>query len=144
MDKMVQMASEYNSLSAAHAYIVGYTYRKMVYFNTIHHLPTELMSCEMASRGAGYSLRLRVRKAMKAGLLPTATCLGSADILTGDGYNKGEWFEKAVTEFFGQEWHKDNVPFTKAGDINVNGVEIQIKFDAATFASEATLRSLRR
>ena len=30
-------------------------------------------------------------------------------------------------------------PFTKCGDIRVNGVEIQIKFDGATFTNEKTL-----
>jgi hypothetical protein len=57
-------------------------------------------------------------------------------------YNKGEIFEKLVTENFGQEWTKDNVPFTKGGDLTVNGIAYQIKFEKATFTNEKTLARL--
>lgn len=54
-------------------------------------------------------------------------------------YNKGEIFEKMVTEYFNQEWKKDNVPFTEDGDLTVNGKAFQIKFEKATFTNEKTL-----
>ena len=59
-------------------------------------------------------------------------CLGDEDILSATGYNKGENFEKAVTEYFNQVWHKDTVPFWEAGDITLDGKEVQIKLDSAT------------
>ena len=59
-------------------------------------------------------------------------------------YNKGEIFEKMVTEYFGQEWEKDNVPFTEDGDITVNGVAYQIKFQKATFCNEKSIANLER
>ena len=54
-------------------------------------------------------------------------------------YNRGEIFEKLVTEFYGQKWEKDNVPFTDDGDLTVNGIAYQIKFQKATFTSEKQL-----
>jgi hypothetical protein len=63
-------------------------------------------------------------------------------MLIDEKYNKGEMFEKAVTEYYGQEWQKDNVPFHKAGDINVGGVEIQIKFEKAALATSKTIEKL--
>lgn len=57
-------------------------------------------------------------------------------------YNKGEIFEKLVTEYFAQEWTKDNIPFTEAGDIEINGKAYQIKFEKATFTNEKTLAKM--
>ena len=54
-------------------------------------------------------------------------------------YNRGEIYEKIVTEFFGKEWEKDNVPYTEAGDLEVNGIAYQIKFEKATFVNEKGL-----
>lgn len=54
-------------------------------------------------------------------------------------YNRGEIFEKMVTELNGQEWEKDNVPFTDDGDLTVDGIAYQIKFEKATFTSEKQL-----
>ena len=47
-----------------------------------------------------------------------------------------------MTESFGQVWEKDNVPFTEDGDLTVNGIAYQIKFEKATFTNEKTLARL--
>ena len=49
-----------------------------------------------------------------------------------------------VTEHFGQTWEKDNVPFTKDGDITVNGTAYQIKFQKATFCNEKSIANLEK
>ena len=54
-------------------------------------------------------------------------------------YNRGEIFEKLITEHFGQVWTKDNIPFTEAGDIEVDGIAYQVKFEKATFINEAQM-----
>ena len=52
-------------------------------------------------------------------------------------------FEKMVYEFYGQEFRgKDNVPFHKAGDITINGKEIQIKYLHARICYDKTLKKL--
>jgi hypothetical protein len=100
------------------------------------------LNVEEASRNQGDNLRLRLKKAQKQSLAKKAICLGSADVLTADKYNKGENFEKVVTEYYGQEWEKDNIPFTKAGDVEVNGIAYQIKFEKATFTNEKSLMKM--
>jgi hypothetical protein len=58
-------------------------------------------------------------------------------------YNKGVMFEKLVYEMNGQEFRgKDNVRFTEAGDITVNGKEIQVKYGRARVCYDKTLRKL--
>ena len=59
-------------------------------------------------------------------------------------YNKGEIFEKLMTEHYGQTWVKDSVPFTKDGDLTVDGVAYQIKYESATFTNEKTLMNLTK
>jgi hypothetical protein len=71
-------------------------------------------------------------------------CLGSAECLVADKYNKGEIFEKLVTEYFGQVWSKDNVPFYIDGDINVNGKKIQIKLDSATLMNTKQIKNIKK
>ena len=47
-----------------------------------------------------------------------------------------------VTEKFGQVWTKNSIPFTECGDININGIEYQIKYQGATFTNEKILNKL--
>lgn len=54
---------------------------------------------------------------------------------TGKNYNQGEFFEKLVTEWNGEKWKKDNVPYTVAGDVVINGTSYQIKKEGAQIAT---------
>ena len=103
---------------------------------------------DKASRGAGFALRFKPNKAQKEllktfELIPVCSTLYFNQLVATTRYNKGEIFEKLVTELFGQVWEKDNVPFTKAGDIEVDGIAYQIKFEKATFTNEKTLKKLQ-
>ena len=49
-----------------------------------------------------------------------------------------------ITEYFGQKWEKDNVPFTEDGDITIDGIAYQIKYQKATFCTEKSLANLRK
>lgn len=103
-----------------------------------------ILKLDKASRGAGYSLRFCPTNAQKTFLLTKgAQVLCSKEFfetsVKESKYNKGEIFEKMVTEFYGQEWTKDNVPFTEDGDLTTNGIAYQIKFEKATFTNEKTL-----
>ena len=132
------MWNTYRNLSASHTYAIGFALDGNVYMVERRQLG-QFLSYEQASQGQGMALRLRLRKADKVRLAKRAVCLGSVDRLTETAYNKGENFERMVHEYHGQEWVKDTKPFTLCGDICVNGVEIQIKFDGATFTNEKTL-----
>lgn len=139
------MIRNYRKFSAADSYIVGFVYNGLLYFAEMAEIAPRFLKVEQASRNQGDNLRLRIRKELKESLMrKNPVCLGSAEILDGGKYNKGENFEKAVTEYFSQEWEKDRVPFNVSGDITLNGKEIQIKLDSATLVNEKYLNKLKK
>lgn len=143
------LQDRYNDLAYTDEYILGFTYKGVVYMTFADRYTTDRFTClDKASRGAGYSLRFKPTVSQKIALLMGATPVCSVDFFDGIvascKYNKGEVFEKLVTEKLGQEWEKDNVPFTKAGDIVYNGMHYQIKFEKATFTNEKSLLNLEK
>lgn len=138
----LEMFGYYEKFNKAEKYIIGFAHKGKLYMQMVEHINPDMVTLETASKNQGVSLRFRPRSAHKAEMLLEAICLGAVDMLLDSKYNKGEMFEKIVTEYYGQEWVKDNVPFHKAGDINVDGVEIQIKFQNAAFCTSNTLQRL--
>lgn len=131
--KKATMIRHYRSHSAADEYIIGFTNDKMLYFVRLPEILPRWLNVEDASRNQGQNLRLRIKKKDKTVLLNKgAICLGPSSLLKQDKYNKGEIFEKLITEYYGQKWSKDTVPFWVQGDIRINNIEIQIKLDTAT------------
>lgn len=139
------MISRYNELAYTHNYIYGFYFQNSVYMvEATAEIMPYILKLDKASRGAGYALRFCPTKNQKILLLSKgATLLCSKEFfetsVKNSKYNKGEIFEKMVTEHFGQVWEKDNVPFTEDGDITVDGIAYQIKFEKATFTNEKTL-----
>lgn len=139
------MIKNYRKYSAADSYIVGFTFDKMLYFIEMAEIAPRFLNVEEASRNQGENLRLRIKKNYKRRLMKkNPVCLGSADRLTADKYNKGEIFEKLVTEYFGQTWEKDTIPFWVQGDINLDGREVQIKLDSATLVNTKQIKKLKK
>lgn len=142
------LIERYNRISYTHNYIFGFDFQGVIYAvtTTAKNLPFVCV-LDKASRGCGYALRFKPTKAQKTYLLSLgADAVCSVDyfnsVVAESKYNRGEIFEKMVTEKCGQVWVKDNVPFTKAGDIEVNGKAFQIKFTKATFCNERSLEKL--
>ena len=146
---LYNLIARYNALAFTHNYIFGFTFNGNVYmtFATNEILPF-ILKVDKASRGAGYSLRFKPTNKQKILLMENSTLICSADYLNGlkenSRYNFGEIFERMVHERFGKNWKKDSVPFTKSGDIEINGKAYQIKFEKATFASERTLANFEK
>lgn len=145
---MNAMIEKYDEKSFTHNYIFGIAVHGIVYAikATAEILPF-ILTVDCASRGNGFSLRFKPTKEQKELLLTKgAKAICSARFFDAEvaasKYNRGEIFEKMVTESFGQEWKKDNVPFTNDGDITVNGIAYQIKYEKATFATEKQLARL--
>ena len=143
------MINRYNEVAFTHNYIWGFTYKHNVYMAiTTSEVMPLVCKLDKASRGAGYALRFCPTTDQKLVLMPSATLLCSEKFfneqVAESKYNNGEIFEKMVTEYFGQVWVKDNVPFTEAGDIETNGVAYQIKYQKATFCNEKSLANLRK
>ena len=143
------MVGFYNSHSYTHSYIFGFRAAGNIWFvvATAELLPS-LLKLDKASRGAGYALRFKPNKGQKALLLSLgAEVLCSEkyfdELVASSKYNKGEIFEKLVTEHFGQTWEKDNVPFTDDGDLTVDGIAYQIKFEKASFINEKQIERMK-
>ena len=127
------MIDGYNTRAYTHEYIFGFEYKGTIYMSKATSSILPFVLClDRASRGAGYSLRFKPNNGQKM-----LDALVQSSI-----YNAGEIFEKLVTEKFGQTWVKDHIPFTEAGDIEVEGIAYQIKFNKATFINEKQLARL--
>lgn len=143
------MIDRYNAVAYTHEYIWGFTFKGIVYMaHTDATLMPFICKLDKASRGAGYALRFCPTTEQKLMLLTSAQVLCSEkyfnEVKASDKYNNGEVFEKLVTEYYGQKWVKDNVPFTKDGDLTVDGVAYQIKYQKATFCNEKSLANLSK
>ena len=139
------MIKHYRSNSAADSYIIGYAYQGCIYFNEVKEIMPRYLSVEEASRNQGQNLRLRLKKAHRKELFQGESwILCREEDLVSDKYNRGEIFEKLITEYFGQEWEKDTVPFWEQGDIRLNGKEVQIKLDTATLTSTKQIARLKK
>ena len=135
----------YRKHSAADNYILGFIFNHMIYMVRVAEIMPRYLNVEEASRNQGENLRLRLKKAHKEQLLKkNPICLGSADCLNDSKYNKGEVFERLVTEYYGQKWKKDNIPFYIQGDINLNGEEVQIKLDSATLMNTKQIKNIKK
>jgi hypothetical protein len=141
------LIDNYNRLSYTHNYIFGFEYKGAIYYGafTSEILPF-ILCVDSASRGCGKCLRYKPNNKQKVEMLPNCKVLCSAEYFNAcvkeSKYNNGEIFEKMITEICGQNWEKDNVPFTQAGDIEYNGIAYQIKFQKATFINEKQLARL--
>lgn len=142
------MINRYNKKSYTHHYIFGFYFKGNVYMVVADSkILAYILKLDKASRGQGYSLRFCPNTDQKLMLIGMgATVLCSTEFfnmeVANSRYNKGEIFEKMVTEYFGQEWTKDNVPFTEDGDLTVDHIAYQIKFEKATFTNEKSLARL--
>lgn len=140
-----EMIDRYNSLSAATAYIIGFILNGILYYTMSNHIADAFLKLDRMSskRGGWAKIRVKLAAADRKELVKSgaAIALGAAEMLdTDDKYNRGERFEKIITEQVAhQTWVKDSVPFNVAGDIELNGEQIQIKFDGAELTNEKTL-----
>ena len=140
-----EMINRYNALAVATAYIVGFILDGMLYYTMSAHIADEFLKLDRMSskRGGWAKIRVKLTSADRKALVACgkAIMVGSADLLnTADKYNKGERFERVITETLtGETWVKDSVPFNVAGDITLNGQDVQIKFDGAELTNEKTL-----
>ncbi len=144
---MTEMTARYNARTAAHAYALGFVFAGGLYAAKLSFAElSRYFKLDRASskRGGFAKIRIKLTAADRAELAQTAELIGSESLLTADPkHNKGENFERELTERWTSEtWVKDSVPFWVAGDIRVNGVEIQVKLDGAELTNEKLLARL--
>lgn len=139
---MKNLLNAYKATTAAAAYIIGFLMNDKVYTIYLNDLPEWLigMDRESTSHGGVRKLRIRMNTIARHRLMNMgAAYIGTAADILASRKNKGEAFEQWVTENAGQEWHKDSVPYFVDGDITINGVKYQIKFESASLANETTI-----
>ena len=141
---MNEMTITYARKTAAHKYALGFIYEGRLYVVVLSFAElSRFFKLDRASskRGGFAKIRIKLTAKDRAELSATAELIGAESLLTADpAHNKGENFERELTERWTNEsWVKDSVPFWVAGDIRVNGVEIQVKLDGAELTNERTL-----
>lgn len=141
---MNAMLNAYNKNSAAHIYYFGFIVAGLLYAVCGMTFEELTAFCKMdrasTAKGGFRKIRIRATAAQCAALIPSALLIGSADLLNDSKYNKGEMFEKIITErFTAAQWVKDSVPFFAAGDAEINGEQVQIKLNQAELTNEKIL-----
>ena len=144
---MNEMATRYNERAGAHTYALGFVYERNLYAQKLSFEElSRFFKLDRASskRGGFAKIRIKLTAKDRAELSATAELIGAEDLQMADpAHNKGENFERELTERWTSEsWVKDSVPFWVAGDIRVNGIEIQIKLDGAELTNENILGKL--
>lgn len=141
-----EMISKYEAKSAATSHIFGFPFEGVLYSYETNDLSEidEVFKLGRAakSHGGAQKIKISFSKLTKKKLINNgkAIKLGTLDIMSYiDKYNNGEHFEHYIHEINGKTWVKDSIPFYVAGDIELNGKQVQIKFDGATLVSETTL-----
>ena len=142
---MKNLVSEYGKYSKAHSYILGYVRKENVYAVRVSFEElTASVRFTVSSRGneqARIYISSENRKAYIAS--GRAVVIAKAKELEADSkHNKGDNFERIVCESYGIKWEgKNSVPFWMAGDINVNGEEIQVKLQGAELTNSRAIES---
>lgn len=141
------MIKNYRKFSASDAYALGFVYKHELYVAFVDEIAPRFMKVERESskKGGHRKLQLRLNNAHMENLIRKgAVRLGSEELLIGE-YNKGVEFERLVYTTSGQEYRgKDNVGFWVAGDITIDGKEIQVKLNGAQIVVETTLENLKK
>ena len=147
---MQEMIRVYHKHSASHKYIVGFIRNGKVYYVTItfDKLSAMLKACKASSKRGGFN-KVRVyvsanqQKAMISNGEAVEICM--MEDLVAEKYNKGELFEKVITEkLTGEKWEKDSLPFYEGGDIVLNGENVQVKLNGAELTNEKCLENMLR
>ena len=141
------MIRQYRRFSAAEDYIIGFEYQHTVYAVMVDEIMPRFMRVEHESskKGGAAKLQLRLPNKYKEQLLRKgAVALGGEEILVGE-YNKGVEFERLISEMNGQTFRgKESVGFWVEGDIEIDGKQVQVKFNGAQIVVERTLHRLQR
>ena len=142
-DLIAAIITAYHMVSAADEYWFGFTMDGNLY--VVPHMAFETLARffkkDRASSKKGGFLKVRIKAtaAELRELIPAAVLLGPETML--DMPNKGEALEKVLTRIYtGKEWKKDSVPFWVAGDIVIEGKQVQIKFNGAELTNEKLMR----
>ena len=139
-----ELTTAYNKNSASHLYYFGFIVAGLLYVvcgMSFDEISAYFKNDRASSAKGGFrKVRIKANSAELKALLPKALLIGSADMLLDSHWNKGEMFEKIITEMFtAEKWVKDSTPFFLAGDAVIGGQNVQIKLNNAELTNEKIL-----
>ena len=136
----------YNKLNGADAYIIMFIYKKMVYMATAKHIKQAwtVEGRESSSNGGFQKWKMSMNNKHKEQLIRSgAVVVASEEEFNAMPYpnNKGHrcewWLHK---EFNLGTYKPDRQRFDKGGDVEINGIQYQVKFENASLTNVRTLR----
>ena len=142
------MIKNYRRFSGAESYIIGFVYKHQLYMIKVAEIMPRWMSVQHSSSRTGRipKLQMSIRNKDKEQFIRKgAILLCDENQIVCDDLNKGFAFERLVSEYYGIEYRgQDNVGFWVGGDLEVDGEQIQIKFQNAQIVAENTLKKLQK
>ncbi len=139
------MVVAYEMVSAADEYWFGFILNHMLY--VVPHMTfAELgryfkKDRASAKKGGFQKVRVKARVEELAELLPRAILLGTEERLN-IMKNHGNALEAIVLkDFCGQEWKKNDTPFWIAGDMVIDGKQVQVKLNSAELTNERVFQN---
>lgn len=146
---LISLIARYNRMAYTHNYVYGFIKNGLVYMMYGYGLTFGIKLDKASTKnGGGYSIRFSPTEAEKQAAINSGECevicteAAFLEMVKNSKYNKGEIFEKLITEKFGLVWEKDNVPFFKGADIETEEKAYSVKFQKATICTETTLNKI--
>lgn len=146
---MDEMIAFYHDTAFTDCYMMGFENNGNLYNVTLKWDEFRAaLKYDRAAASKGGMLKIRVKPA--AALLNKwarrAVKVGIAAELTEDKkHNRGENYERIITEkLCGEQWEKDSIPYTDAGDVIYNGVSYQVKFFGAELTNAKTYENMKK
>ena len=146
---LINLLARIEKIEYTNNYIFGFIYDGAVYAYETNALVTGIKLDKASSKnGGGYSVRYNPTKAEKENLIKSGICkmicseIYFLETVKNSKYNKGEIFEKFITESKGVKWEKDNVRIDKGADIETAEGAWSVKFQKATILTESTLQRI--
>lgn len=147
MDKK-EFFENYNRLTGAEETYLFFIYKNDLYLHTCKHINEDWARTDRDSKknGGGLKYRMRLKVATKKELLEdtnTRKVMTKAEFLELPVKNKGDKCELYLEMLNGNNDFKHNsVRFDKGGDVEIDGKQVQVKFENASITSVATLEKV--
>ena len=138
----------YNRLTGADETYLFFIYKNDLYLHTCKHIQEEWTRADRDSKknGGGLKYRMGLKVATKKELIEnpnTIKVMTKAEFLDLPVKNNGDKCELYLEMLNGNNDFKHNsVRFDKGGDVEINGKQIQVKFQNASITSVSTLEKV--
>lgn len=135
----------YNKLAGCHAYLIFFAYGKEIYMATTDRIAPRwcIEARESSKNGGAQKWKMSLKKAQKEELINKgAQVVCSKEEFENIPYNnKGHKCECWLHEHYNLgEYKPDSLRFDKGGDVCIDGIEYQVKFENASLTNVKVLR----